>query len=34
MYAAGAAYGFHEADIAVMADESFVDWLFDKRKTY
>lgn len=34
MYAAGAAYGFHEADIAVMADESFVDWLFDKRKAY
>jgi predicted peptidase len=34
MLAAGAAYGFHEADIAVMADESFVEWLFDKRKAY
>lgn len=30
MLSAGALIGFHQADFAVMADESFTDWLFDK----
>ena len=33
MTAVGAAYGYHEADIAVMADDRFMEWLFDKRKS-
>ena len=34
MKAVGAAYGYHQADLAVMADETFMNWLFEKRKSH
>nr|MCR5671673.1 alpha/beta fold hydrolase [Butyrivibrio sp.] len=32
MKTAGAMYGYHQADYAVMADEQFMNWLFGKKK--
>lgn len=32
MLAAGALVGYHQADFAVMADEDFMEWLFEKTK--